>query len=54
MVQESDEGRGEVVKSRRLPGIAGYSRQLGLAHRVKEQGRWVGEGKLTCMVQESD
>ena len=36
MVQESDEGRGEVLKSRRLPGIAGCSRQLGLAHEVQQ------------------
>ena len=42
MVQESDEGRGEVVKSRRLPGIAGYSRQLGLAHKAQQAGKMGG------------
>ena len=43
MVQESDEGRGEVVKSRRLPGIAGYSRQLGLAHKAQQAGTMGGK-----------
>ena len=43
MVQESDEGRGEVVKSRRLPGIAGYSRQLGLAHGVQQAEKLGGK-----------
>ena len=43
MVQESDEGRGEVLKSRRLPGIAGYSRQLGLAHKAQQAEKMGGE-----------
>ena len=48
MVQESDEGRGEVVKSRRLPGIAGCSRQLGLAHKA-QQAEKVG-GKMEAIL----
>ena len=43
MVQESDEGRGEVVKSRRLPGIAGCSRQLGLAHKAQQAEKMGGK-----------
>ena len=43
IIHESDEGRGEVVKSRRLPGIAGYSRQLGLAHKAQQAEKMGGE-----------
>ena len=43
MVQESDEGRGEVLKSRRLPGIAGCSRQLGLADKAQQAEKMGGK-----------
>lgn len=28
--------------------------QLGLIQELREQGRWAGQGKLTCMCLESD
>jgi hypothetical protein len=35
-----------------LPRLADCSRQLGLPKGTSKQGRYVGEGKLTFMVQD--
>ena len=32
------------------PEIAGSSGELVVSQRLSEQGRWVQEGKLTCML----
>lgn len=32
-------------------GIAGCSRQLGLAQRAREQGRWEGRGSLSDLMK---
>jgi hypothetical protein len=34
------------------PGIAVCSGQLGLVQRAQRTEKWVGEGELTCIVQE--
>lgn len=36
------------------PGILGCSGQLGLAQSSQVAERWMGKGKLTCILQESD
>jgi hypothetical protein len=35
-----------------LLGITDCSGQLGVPSGLTKQGRWLGEGKLTCMVQD--
>jgi hypothetical protein len=42
---------GDVGENGGPAGIAGCSGQLGMPRGLSKQGRWVGGGMLTCMVQ---